>query len=134
MVGGEVECGPNAVFSFAREGYHKTAFEAADSWSALSFGGTWKLFAAHWRYGLGEYERAFSKAKFLKALQKMMPGLTMEDIQPGRAGIRAQALDGQGRLVDDFVIEEGDAATHVINAPSPAATASLAIAEHILQV
>lgn len=134
MVGGEVECGPNAVFSFAREGYHKTAFEAADTWAALSFGGTWKLFAAHWRYGLGEYERAFSKAKFLKALQKMMPGLTMEDIQPGRAGIRAQALDGQGRLVDDFVIEQGDAATHVINAPSPAATASLAIAEHILKV
>ncbi|MFM1884843.1 MAG: hypothetical protein RL168_1027, partial [Bacteroidota bacterium] len=134
MVGGEVECGPNAVFSFAREGYHKTAFAAPDSWDALSFGGTWKLFAAHWRYGLGEYERAFSKAKFLKALQKMMPGLTMEDIQPGRAGIRAQALDGHGRLVDDFVIEEGDAATHVINAPSPAATASLAIAEHILNV
>jgi len=91
------------------------------------------LFAQHWRYGLGEYERAFSKRKFLKALQKMMPGLQMEDIVPGRAGIRAQALDQTGKLVDDFVIERGEAAVHVINAPSPAATASLAIGEEILR-
>jgi L-2-hydroxyglutarate oxidase len=133
MVEGGVECGPNAVFSFAREGYTKTAFDAKDSASALGFGGTWRLFAHHWRYGLGEYERAFSKPKFLKALQKMMPGLQMEDIVPGRAGIRAQALDQQGKLVDDFVIERGAAAVHVINAPSPAATASLAIGEEILR-
>jgi L-2-hydroxyglutarate oxidase len=133
MVEGGVECGPNAVFSFAREGYTKTAFDAKDSASALGFGGTWRLFAQHWRYGLGEYERAFSKPKFLKALQKMMPGLQMEDIVPGRAGIRAQALDQSGKLVDDFVIERGAAAVHVINAPSPAATASLAIGEEILR-
>ena len=133
MVEGGVECGPNAVFSFAREGYTKTAFDAKDSASALGFGGTWRLFAKHWRYGLGEYERAFSKPKFLKALQKMMPGLQMEDIVPGRAGIRAQALDQTGKLVDDFVIERGEAAVHVINAPSPAATASLAIGEEILR-
>jgi L-2-hydroxyglutarate oxidase len=133
MVEGGVECGPNAVFSFAREGYTKTAFDAKDSASALGFGGTWRLFAQHWRYGLGEYERAFSKSKFLKALQKMMPGLQMEDIVPGRAGIRAQALDQSGKLVDDFVIERGAAAVHVINAPSPAATASLAIGEEILR-
>jgi L-2-hydroxyglutarate oxidase len=132
MVEGGVECGPNAVFSFAREGYSKTAFDAKDSASALGFGGTWRLFAQHWRYGLGEYERAFSKTKFLKALQKMMPGLQMKDIVPGRAGIRAQTLDQQGKLVDDFVLENGAAATHVINAPSPAATASLAIAQEIL--
>lgn len=132
MVDGGVECGPNAVFSFAREGYHKTAFDLRDSASALSFGGTWRLFSQHWRYGLGEYERAFSKAKFLQALQKMMPGLTMADIVPGRAGIRAQALTPQGKLVDDFVIENGAAAVHVLNAPSPAATASLAIGEEIL--
>jgi len=133
MVQGGVECGPNAVFSFAREGYTKTAFDAKDSANALGFGGTWRLFGQHWRYGLGEYERAFSKPKFLKALQKMMPGLQMEDIVPGRAGIRAQALDQTGKLVDDFVIERGEAAVHVINAPSPAATASLAIAEEILR-
>ena len=133
MVQGGVECGPNAVFSFAREGYSKMAFNAKDSASALSFRGTWRLFAKHWRYGLGEYERAFSKPKFLKALQKMMPGLQMEDIVHGRAGIRAQALDQTGNLVDDFVIERGEAAVHVINAPSPAATASLAIGEEILR-
>ena len=133
MVEGGVECGPNAVFSFAREGYTKTAFDIKDSASALGFGGTWRLFAQHWHYGLGEYERAFSKPKFLKALQKMMPGLQMEDIVPGRAGIRAQALDQTGKLVDDFVIERGEAAVHVINAPSPAATASLAIGEEILR-
>ena len=132
MMEGGVECGPNAVFSFAREGYAKTAFDLSDSASSLGFGGTWRLFAQHWRYGLGEYERAFSKQKFLKALQKMMPTLKMEDIQPGRAGIRAQALDARGKLVDDFVLEQGDAALHVINAPSPAATASLAIADEIL--
>ena len=133
MVQGGVECGPNAVFSFAREGYTKTAFDAKDSANALGFGGTWRLFGKHWRYGLGEYERAFSKPKFLKALKKMMPGLQMEDIVPGRAGIRAQALDQTGKLVDDFVIERGEAAVHVINAPSPAATASLAIGEEILR-
>jgi L-2-hydroxyglutarate oxidase len=133
MVEGGVECGPNAVFSFAREGYSKTAFDIKDSASALGFGGIWRLFAKHWRYGFGEYERAFSKPKFLKALQKMMPGLQMEDIVPGRAGIRAQALDQTGKLVDDFVIERGAAAVHVINAPSPAATASLAIGEEILR-
>ena len=94
-------------FSFAREGYSKTAFDAKDSTSALGFGGTWRLFAKHWRYGLGEYERAFSKLKFLIALQKMMPGLQMEDIVPGRAGISGQALDQAGKLVDDFVIERG---------------------------
>lgn len=133
MIAGGVECGPNAVFSFKREGYGRTSFDLKDTLSALSFGGTWKLFRTHWRYGLGEYERAFSKAKFLQALQKLIPSLTDSDIVPTRAGVRAQALSPDGKLVDDFVIEKGNAAIHVLNAPSPAATASLAIGDEIMK-
>lgn len=132
MIEGGVECGPNAVFSFAREGYQKTDFDLKDTRSSLGFGGTWKLFSKHWKYGLGEYERAFSKKKFLKALQKLMPKLEMNDLEPGRAGIRAQALDASGQLVDDFVIQKGNNSVHVLNAPSPAATASMSIADQIL--
>lgn len=133
MVHGGVECGPNAVFSFAREGYTKTSFSGADTAAALGYGGTWKLFAQHWRYGLGEYERAFSKTKFLKALQRLIPSLEGADLHPGRAGIRAQALRRDGSLEDDFVLRQGERAFHVLNAPSPAATASLAIADEILR-
>ena len=133
MIHGGVECGPNAVFSFAREGYTKTACDAGDAAAALSYAGTWKLFAKHWRYGLGEYERAFSKQKFLAALQRLIPSLRPEDLQPGRAGIRAQALRRDGSLEDDFVLRQGERAFHVLNAPSPAATASLAIADEILR-
>lgn len=133
MIEGGVECGPNAVFSFAREGYQKTDFDLKDTTASLGFGGTWKLFSKHWKYGLGEYERAFSKTKFLKALQKLMPRLEMNDLIPGRAGIRAQALDPNGQLVDDFVIEKGENSVHALNAPSPAATACLAIADQVIQ-
>lgn len=133
MVHGGVECGPNAVFSFAREGYSKTAFDGRDTATALGYAGTWKLFAKHWRYGLGEYERAFSKTKFLSALQRLIPSLELEDLHPGRAGIRAQALRRDGSLEDDFVLRQGERAFHVLNAPSPAATASLAIADEILK-
>lgn len=133
MIRGGVECGPNAVFSFQREGYSKTSFSLKDTLNALSYGGTWRLFKTHWRYGLGEYERAFSKAKFLEALQKLIPSLTTNDITPARAGVRAQALRPNGELVDDFVIEKGQTATHVLNAPSPAATACLAIADEVLR-
>ena len=132
MIEGGVECGPNAVFSFKREGYSKTAFSLKDTFDALGFIGTWKLFKTHWRYGLGEYKRAFSKALFLKALQVLIPSLKDEDILSARAGVRAQALSKDGSLVDDFVIKRGTVATHVINAPSPAATACLAIADYII--
>ncbi len=132
MVHGGAECGPNAVFSFAREGYEKTDFNLKDTTDSLGFPGTWKLFAKHWRYGLGEYERAFSKKKFLKALQVLMPSLEMTDLVEGRSGIRAQALDKSGNLVDDFVIQAGEKSVHILNAPSPAATASLAIADRVL--
>lgn len=131
MIHGGVECGPNAVFSFKREGYFKTSFSFKDAWDSLTYQGTWKLFAKHWKNGLEEYKRAFSKRLFLKSLQELVPGITMEDIIPCRAGVRAQALDYNGQLVDDFKIVEGFRSMHVVNAPSPAATASLAIGRYI---
>ena len=134
MHDGSVECGPNAVFSFKREGYSKTSFDWTDTLESLGYAGTWKLFVKQWRYGLGEYERAFSKSKFLKALQRLMPDLQAEDLIPGRSGVRAQALRSDGTLVDDFVFVRGQRAIHVVNAPSPAATACLAIADKIVSL
>lgn len=134
MVDGSVECGPNAVFVFKREGYHKTAFSLKDTVSAFSYIGTWKFFAKHWRFGLDEYRGAFSKAYFLKRLQKLIPSLTPADIQPGRAGVRAMALSREGNMIDDFKIEARDNAIHVLNAPSPAATASLAIGKAVQEI
>lgn len=134
MVHGGVECGPNAVFSFKREGYTRTAFSMRDAGEALSYPGTWRLFGKHWRHGLGEYQRAFSKRRFLTALQSLIPDLEMHDIVPARSGVRAQALNPQGGLIDDFVIVRNGHCVHVLNAPSPAATACLAIADTILAV
>lgn len=121
------ECGPNAVFTFKREGYGKTDFNLHDTLQALAYKGTWKLFFKHWRFGLDEYKRAFSKRLFLQRLQRLIPSLAMHDITPGRAGVRAMALDSSGNMIDDFKIEYHQNAIHVLNAPSPAATASLAI-------
>jgi L-2-hydroxyglutarate oxidase LhgO len=134
MVNGTVECGPNAVFAFKREGYCRTDLSLRDTWESLSYPGTWRLFARHWRYGLGEYARALRKKLLVEQLQRLVPSLTAEDIQPGNAGVRAQALGPQGDLVVDFKIEVRGNAIHVLNAPSPAATASLAIGSHINQV
>lgn len=134
MIDSSVECGPNAVFSFKREGYSRTAFSLKDSLQALTFAGTWKLFSKHYKQGLEEYKRAFSKALFLKALQKMIPSLEMEDIVPARSGVRAQALMKNGALVDDFLIEYGQNSIHVLNAPSPAATSCLSIADRIVNM
>lgn len=131
MIHGGVECGPNAVFTFKREGYGKTDFDFKDTWEALTFGGTWKLFFKHWRFGLDEYRRAFSKKLFLQRLQKLIPSLTMEDIEPGRGGVRAMALGENGEMIEDFVIKYSDHAIHVLNAPSPAATSGLAIGDAI---
>ena len=133
MIDGSVECGPNAVFSFKREGYTRTAFSLRDALDSLTFRGTWKLFSKHWKQGLEEYKRAFSKKLFLQSLQKLIPDLTMEDIQPARAGVRAQALDSNGQMIADFKIEFKNKHVHVLNAPSPAATASLAIGRHIVE-
>lgn len=92
------------------------------------------LFMRNWRYGLGEYARAFSKKLLLKQLQRLVPSIALEDLKPGNAGVRAQALGRKGELVDDFKIEATKNAVHVLNAPSPAATASLAIGEHIAKL
>jgi L-2-hydroxyglutarate oxidase len=131
MTDGEIECGPNAVFTFKREGYGKTDFSFRDTWDALTYGGTWKLFFKNMSFGINEYRRAFSKRLFLKTLQRMVPSLTMEDIKPGRAGVRALLLRQDGDTRDDFRIEYHGKSIHVLNAPSPAATASLAIGGYI---
>lgn len=127
MIHGGTECGPNAVFVFKREGYGKTDFSLKDTAEALTFGGTWKFFAKNMKFGIDEYRGAFSKSYFLKRLQKLIPTLEMDDLKPGRAGVRAMALAPQGEMIDDFKIEVNGNTIHVLNAPSPAATASLAI-------
>ncbi len=129
-----VECGPNAVFSFKREGYGKTDFDVKDTWDALSYRGTLKMFIKNWRYGLGEYVRAFSRKLFLRSLQRLVPSLQNEDIRPCKSGVRAQAVGRNGRPVDDFKIKRRKNSVHVLNAPSPAATASLAIGEYISEI
>jgi len=133
-IDGLVECGPNAVFSFKREGYRKTDFNFRDTWDALSYKGTWMLFLRHWKFGLDEYARAFSKNLFLRRLQRLVPSLQADDIEPGSAGVRAQAVGRDGKPIDDFVVVRHGNSIHVLNAPSPAATASLAIGEHIDQM
>lgn len=133
MTNGEIECGPNAVFTFKREGYGKTDFNWKDTYDALSYSGTWKLLLSNIKFAVNEYRRAFSKRLFLETLQKMIPSLTLEDIKPGRAGVRAILLSSDGDTRDDFRFEYKDNSIHVLNAPSPAATACLAIAEEIVQ-
>lgn len=131
MTDGEIECGPNAVFTFKREGYGKTDFSMRDTVEALAYKGTWKLFANNISFGLNEYRRAFSKRQFLRTLQRLLPDLEMGDLKPGRSGVRALLLSEDGDTRDDFRIESTDRSIHVLNAPSPAATASLAIGSHI---
>ena len=134
MTNGEIECGPNAVFTFKREGYGKTDFSLRDSLDALAYGGTWKLFFKNMKFGINEYRRAFSKRLFLKTLQRLIPSLTMDDLKPGRSGVRALLLRTDGDTRDDFRIETQDTSIHVLNAPSPAATASLAIGGQVCQM
>lgn len=131
MIQGGTECGPNAVFVFKREGYGKTDFSVKDTVDAFSFGGTWKFFYKHWRFGIDEYRRAFSKKLFLQRLRALIPSLEMDDLVPGRAGVRAMLLAPEGEMIDDFKIEQKGNAIHILNAPSPAATASLAIGSEV---
>lgn len=131
MVTGDIECGPNAVMTFKREGYGKTDFSLRDTWDALTYSGTWRLLFKNPKFALDEYRRAFSKKLFLKTLQRLIPSLTMDDIKPGRAGVRAMLLSQDGDTRDDFRIEYKDKSIHVLNAPSPAATACLAIGDEI---
>ncbi|MCC7050369.1 MAG: L-2-hydroxyglutarate oxidase, partial [Bacteroidia bacterium] len=131
MVDGEIECGPNAVFTFKIEGYGKTDFSLKDTFDALCYSGTWRLFFSNMKFGIDEYRRAFSKKLFLKTLQRIIPSLTMDDIKPGRSGVRALLLREDGDTRDDFRIEYKQNSIHVLNAPSPAATACLAIGNDI---
>jgi (S)-2-hydroxyglutarate dehydrogenase len=133
MVEGGVECGPNAVLAFAREGYRKTDFNLADMAETLSYSGFLKLAAKYWKTGLGEMWRSASKAAFVKALQRLVPAIRAEHLHAAPAGIRAQAVLPDGSIVDDFLIQEADRVINVNNAPSPAATASLNIGKTIVE-
>ena len=129
---GNVEAGPNAVLALAREGYRKTNVSVGDTLGTLAFRGFWSMAMRTWKTGLGEMHRSFSKGVFLRDLQRLLPGIRSEDLAPGGAGVRAQAVDRTGRLLDDFSIHSSSGAIHVLNAPSPGATSSLAIGEHIV--
>jgi len=131
MINGGVECGPNAVFAFGREAYSKTDFNLRDTWESLTWPGFRKVASKYWRTGLSEYYRSFSKQAFVSALQKLIPELRPEHLEVGGAGIRAQACDRSGNLLDDFDFRVDGNVIHVCNAPSPAATASLAIGQTI---
>jgi L-2-hydroxyglutarate oxidase LhgO len=128
---GGVEAGPNAVLSFKREGYTRTSFNLGDAVSTALFPGFWTMAAHNWKSGMGEIHRSWSKHAFTRALQKLLPALTVDDIQPAGSGVRAQALDRSGKLLDDFHFVSQDRILHVCNVPSPAATASLVIGREI---
>jgi L-2-hydroxyglutarate oxidase len=132
MIDGSVHAGPNAVLSFKREGYKKTDFDLRDFAEVMTYPGFWKLAAKHADEGIQEMIRSFSKAAFVRSLQKLIPEVQAEDLVPCHAGVRAQALMNDGKLVDDFLIVEGQNSIHVCNAPSPAATSSLEIGKAIV--
>ncbi|MBF0430974.1 MAG: L-2-hydroxyglutarate oxidase [Fibrobacteria bacterium] len=131
MIDGKVECGPNAVFAFRREGYGKFSLDPRELIESLCYPGVLRLFQKHWRMGLGEYKRSFLKKAFVQGLQKLVPSIREEHITPVTPGVRAQAVTRDGKTADDFIFEEGNRSLHVLNAPSPAATASLAIGQEI---
>ena len=131
MINGGVETGPNAVLAFKREGYKKTDFSFRDMLEMKMYPGFWKMAAKYYKMGFQEFRRSFSKELFTRSLQKLVPEIQMNDIEVGGAGVRAQALEPTGKLVDDFRIVEAERMVHVLNAPSPAATASLSIGKTI---
>lgn len=134
LIGGGVEAGPNAVLAMKREGYKKYNFSFRDNFELLFYKGFWKMGFTHWRMGVGEMVRSFSKSAFTWALQRLIPEIKREDLKPGGAGVRAQALEPDGFLVDDFRIKEAENMVHVLNAPSPAATASINIGKSIANI
>lgn len=128
---GRVEVGPNAVLALDRHGYRRGSVALADAWATLSYPGFWRLAGRHARYGAGEVWRSLNRRAFVRAVRRLAPGLGAADFVRGWSGVRAQALDRRGNLVDDFHIVRGERAVHVLNAPSPAATAALAIGREI---
>lgn len=133
MIDGDVHAGPNAVLSLKREGYTKLDVDLRDTIDVLSYGGFWKLARKHWRDGAQEIIRSLSKRAFVRSLQQLIPEVQADDLVPSQAGVRAQALTSDGSLVDDFLIVRGSRSMHVCNAPSPAATASLAIGKSVVE-
>lgn len=133
-VGGEIEAGPNAVLAMSREGYRKTDINIQDILGNLAYPGFWNMGLRYWSMGLAETYRSFNKKVFLKDLQRLIPDVGEDDLAPGGSGVRAQAVDRSGNLLDDFSISESQNAIHVLNAPSPSATASLAIGGHIAEM
>jgi L-2-hydroxyglutarate oxidase len=132
MMDGAVHLGPNAVLAFKREGYRKTDFDARELLEILRYSGFWKLALKHLGEGAREMIRSFSKTTFVRSLQRLVPAIQEEDIVPCASGVRAQAVSPEGQMIDDFLIMRSANAVHVCNAPSPAATASLEIASHIV--
>lgn len=133
MIDGEIEAGPNAVFSFKREGYRRSDFNTQDFWESISWKGFRMVATKYWKTGLGEFYRSYSKKAFTKALQGLVPAIKENDLIPAGAGVRAQACSRDGGLVDDFLFSESEGIIHVLNAPSPAATSSLAIGSTIAE-
>lgn len=133
-IGGAVEAGPNAVLAWAREGYRHLDINPGEFVATLKFGGFWRMVGKYWKTGMGEFHRSLSKSAFIDALRVMMPEVEPSDLVRAGAGVRAQAVDSQGNLVDDFRIVSSHRSIHVLNAPSPAATASLSIGEHIRDI
>jgi L-2-hydroxyglutarate oxidase len=131
LIHGGIEAGPNAVLALAREGYRKTDVKVADIWDALTFSGLWRFLAKHKRMSWDELRRSFSRRLFCESLQKLVPEIRETDLAPGGAGVRAQAMSPDGNLVQDFCLLNRPHALHVLNAPSPAATAALAIGDEI---
>jgi len=129
---GRVDAGPNAVLALAREGYRHRDISVRDLASSLAFPGFWRMACKHWRNGLGEWHRSLSKPAFVRALQRLLPEVTERDLVPGGSGVRAQALKPDGALVDDFQFVPSGKVLHVLNVPSPAATASLMIGKTIV--
>ena len=134
MINGGIEAGPNAVLAFKREGYNITDFSFKDVTSMITYPGFWKMVSKYYKMGYGELYRSLSKKAFVNALQKLVPDVQLNDIAKGSAGVRAQALELNGKLVDDFRIAEAEKMIHVLNAPSPAATASISIGNRIAQM
>jgi len=132
MIDGTVHAGPNAVLALAREGYSWGRLNVRDLWQSLTYPGLRKLARKHLRYGLGEVARSLSRRRFADSVAELVPAVTKADLEPAGAGVRAQAIKPDGGLVDDFLIMRADKQVHVLNAPSPAATSSLAIAKHIV--
>lgn len=133
MINGKVEAGPNAVLAFAREGYRKTDFNLRDCFDFVTYPGFWKMAAKYWRAGCYEIARSLSKKLFLRDLQELVPAIQEKDLVPGGRGIRAQMVNPDGKLMDDFAILEENRMIHVFNAPSPAATAGFSIGRQIAQ-